>query len=258
MPIFLYTLRLQDNCWYVGTTGVPPARLRQHREGEGSEWTRAHPVLGGFQSLKKLQTSDVEARFEEDKQVKVLMNQYGIEAVRGGSYSQVKLCREDVKALSRELWHAQGGCLRCGRKGHWANGCYARTDVSGNPIEEDASPPPSQGSPNMAGKHSRPVGFERGRGKGGGGKGGSVWGGKGSASGSRAPTRGCQLCGRANHTREQCFASTNVHGEFIGEEEEDDDDEEEEEDGYCFRCGRPGHWASECFARSHIDGRRLQ
>jgi hypothetical protein len=28
----------------------------------------------------------------------------------------------------------QGSCYRCGRRGHWANMCFARTDVHGRRI----------------------------------------------------------------------------------------------------------------------------
>ena len=33
----------------------------------------------------------------------------------------------------------RGPCYRCGRKGHWASSCYAKTDVRGNELESDDS-----------------------------------------------------------------------------------------------------------------------
>ena len=30
-----------------------------------------------------------------------------------------------------------GSCYRCGRSGHWANNCYARTDTDGNDLDSD-------------------------------------------------------------------------------------------------------------------------
>ena len=57
--------------------------------------------------------------------------------MRGGSYSREVLSRTDIKALSKELRHADGGCLRCGRQSHWATDCYANTDVCGNAISDD-------------------------------------------------------------------------------------------------------------------------
>jgi len=31
-----------------------------------------------------------------------------------------------------------GSCYRCGRKGHWANNCYARTDIDGDDLDSDS------------------------------------------------------------------------------------------------------------------------
>ena len=32
---------------------------------------------------------------------------------------------------------SHGKCYRCGRSGHWANNCYARTDVDGDELDSD-------------------------------------------------------------------------------------------------------------------------
>ena len=78
----LYTLRLRDGCWYVGTTTTPPKRLKQHRDGDAAEWTKEHPVVGGFASLARLDGADgAEARLDEDREVKRLMMKHGIEKV---------------------------------------------------------------------------------------------------------------------------------------------------------------------------------
>lgn len=136
MTIFLYTLELRAQCYYVGTTHNPKRRLKEHREGKGAEWTRLHVPLGisTRHPLKVLTCSEQEARLKEDAHVKKLMLQHGIDSVRGGSYCNLNLSREDVSALCKELFHANNGCLRCGRRNHWASDCYARIDVVGNTI----------------------------------------------------------------------------------------------------------------------------
>lgn len=218
-------MRLQDECYYVGTTSAPRQRLQQHRAGVGgSEWTRIHPPISGFTELKKLnaKVTEVEARLEEDCQVKKLMHTHGINAVRGGSYTRTELDRTQVKSLSKELWHASNGCLRCGRSSHWAKDCYAQRDVSGNEIvsdeadedeeeeeeEEEALVPPSRRR--AAVLPPRPATQRSGAGR----KRGRWW-------------------------------------------EDEEDDEEMDCDDFCFRCGRPGHWANQCYARRHANGRTL-
>ena len=135
---YLYTLELQDQCWYVGTTATPGMRLANHRSGRGSVWTRAHPPMGGFASLEAVAGDEVDARLQEDLLVKRLMVNYGVDAVRGGSYSRERLSEGERAVLEREVWHATGACLRCGRQGHWATSCAADRDVSGREL-----PPPA-------------------------------------------------------------------------------------------------------------------
>ena len=137
---YLYTLDLSGGFWYVGTTKNPARRLDEHRRGKGATWTKAHRPVG-FSSkypMKVLSTAehskDHDTRLQEDAQVKKVMLEQGIDKVRGGSYSRKIISRQDLKVLCKELFHANNGCLRCGRKSHWAKNCRATTDVCGNPL----------------------------------------------------------------------------------------------------------------------------
>lgn len=224
MAIFLYTLELEGGRWYVGTTKRPRARLCEHRNGTGAEWTRQFPPLAGFSELRKLECAAHEARLHEDSRVKALMLQQGIDAVRGGSYSRPHLTREETRAVCRELFHAANGCIRCGRSNHWASACHAATDVVGNVIDE---------APELV--HPSSSGAGRGRG-----------------------ASGCSRCGRENHTRSECYAATHVDGSYLDDMQVDEgEDDSGEEDDSCFRCGRSGHWASQCYARTDVHGDRL-
>ena len=137
---YLYTLDLSGGFWYVGTTKNPARRLDEHRRGKGATWTKAHRPVG-FSSkypMKVLSTAehskDHDTRLQEDAQVKKVMLEQGIDKVRGGSYSRKIISRQDLKVLCKELFHANNGCLRCGRKSHWSKNCRATTDVCGNPL----------------------------------------------------------------------------------------------------------------------------
>lgn len=49
-----------------------------------------------------------------------------------------KLARTAARQKLVERKSSQSGsCYRCGRSGHWANNCYARTDTDGNDLDSD-------------------------------------------------------------------------------------------------------------------------
>lgn len=117
----IYCLTLRDGYLYVGKTYDLDRRLREHSEGKGSQWTQMHPVVGLY---KKWENAD---DFDEDKYTKVMMKQYGIDKVRGGSYVQCELSNEQKSSLQRELFGATDACFKCGSLGHWAKNCPTRS-----------------------------------------------------------------------------------------------------------------------------------
>jgi len=129
----LYVLRLARGKWYVGTTGQSPRqRLATHERGAGSAWTRAHPVEA------MVHTEDVPAATAgilETAKTLELMGRHGVGNVRGGSYSQRVLTLAQTEDVERQLRHNDGSCLRCGRSGHFASRCYARTHSGGGAID---------------------------------------------------------------------------------------------------------------------------
>lgn len=130
----IYVLQCTDGKWYIGkTTRDLIDRVSEHFAGDGSEWTRL------YKPIKLVKSKDMKDDLEEDALVKAYMKKYGIQHVRGGSYSAIQLPDYKILALEDELNGAADKCFRCGRKGHFVNSCFARTHVDGSQLEDDTS-----------------------------------------------------------------------------------------------------------------------
>lgn len=122
--ISIYLLKLEHGKFYVGKTTQLNFRLTDHFSGNACEWTRVHKPLS---VLKIIPNCD---DFDEDKYTKMAMSQFGIDNVRGGSYSQIQLPYETQALLVRELRGARNTCFTCGRTGHFANTCPGHRNVT--------------------------------------------------------------------------------------------------------------------------------
>ena len=138
----IYLLKLKNNKYYVGKTNRDVEdRFQEHLGGEGSAWTCLHKPI---KIIKKYKSDNM---FDEDKYVFWSMYVYGIDNVRGGSFSQIELSHEDRIVLNRILRHGSGACLECGsfdhlasecvcgRNGHTSEKCYAKTYKDGTVLD---------------------------------------------------------------------------------------------------------------------------
>ena len=113
----LYVLQLEDNKWYVGKTADIAARFKQHASGKGSAWTKS------YKPVKLVETRRLKDQFDENNTTKEYMKKYGVDNVRGGSYTQVVLPEDVEKVLKLELRGDTDTCFKCNLKGHFANKC---------------------------------------------------------------------------------------------------------------------------------------
>jgi hypothetical protein len=118
IPFNLYVLKLIQGKYYVGITQKNVSdRLNQHLIGKGAQWTKLYKPIGIIESFI---TSNI---FEEDKLTKMYLDKFGINNVRGGSYSRINLEEFQIKAIELELKSANCLCYKCGRHGHFTSGC---------------------------------------------------------------------------------------------------------------------------------------
>ena len=163
----IYVLQLQNNKIYVGRTlqGRLQTRFEEHRNGGGAVWTTLH------RPISILATKESKDALDEDAVVIKSMRKWGVENVRGGTYSQVVLPPFQVETIKMQLLHASGACLRCGGQGHYANSCNRAMLV-----------------------HPPPMNHQE----------------EGNGSGSENDGCMCFRCGRQGHLSPACYAKCHV------------------------------------------------
>lgn len=189
----IYVLLCSGNRYYIGKTDRPiEERIEEHFSRNGSEWTRK------YKPLKVLRVVHNADDFDEDKYTKQYMKKYGIDRVRGGTYSQIHLPECSIKSLERELCNASDLCYRCNRPGHFANQCYAITQAQLHTYTDVWSCEICNkdfDTYHAAKKHEE----------------------KCLVTTHQTPYRGnkCYRCGRIGHYANECYASTHIKGYML-------------------------------------------
>ena len=104
MTTCVFILQLEHGKYFVDCSKDPEKAMQEHVEGLGPLWTRIHRPID---MVKRIPFQRAE---ELDTYVKAAMRTYGLENVRGGSYSDARLKDSDRHALHREL-HSDSDCV---------------------------------------------------------------------------------------------------------------------------------------------------
>jgi len=113
----IYILKLEQNKYYVGKTKNPTKRLQDHFDDIGPEFTKKYKPL----DIEKIIPNCDD--YDEDKYVKIYMDKYGIDNVRGGSYCNEELTPLEKKILTKNIQNASDKCFRCDKVGHFIKEC---------------------------------------------------------------------------------------------------------------------------------------
>lgn len=115
--ICIYILKCQENKYYVGKSTNINKRLKQHFKGKGSSWTKIFKP----QQIYEIRRNCDE--FDEEKITLQYMKKFGINNVRGGSYTRLQLTKYELNHLVRLIRSSDDRCFVCGSKEHFAKHC---------------------------------------------------------------------------------------------------------------------------------------
>lgn len=101
-----FLFELEHGKFYVGASADPVKTFEECREGLGPAWTQIHRPVRIREVVGVAHVSHL------DQQVRHWMLQYGVENVRGGSWTGVRLTDRDRQVLCGALTQ-QRGCVVC-------------------------------------------------------------------------------------------------------------------------------------------------
>ena len=119
--VFIYVIKCEQNKWYIGKTENSKFRIDTHFDNNGSSFTKTFPPVEIYQIIPECD------KFDEDKYVKKYMDKYGIDNVRGGTYSTLELTQQEKTFIQKELWGANDLCFECGGE-HFIKDCPNNKD----------------------------------------------------------------------------------------------------------------------------------
>ena len=115
--VFIYILELENKKYYIGKTTNPDFRLEQHFSGQGSRWTNSNKPKNILEIIPNCDD------YDEDKYTLKYMEKYGINNVRGGTFCELKLNKDNLNTIKKMLNGSTDKCYICGKNGHFANDC---------------------------------------------------------------------------------------------------------------------------------------
>jgi hypothetical protein len=110
------------------------------------------------------------------------MKLYGIDNVRGGSYTQVELLDYQYECLKYEIRCVSDCCFKCGRIGHFASQCYESEEIEWYCERCDQAFETEKDCEDHESKCTNTL---------------------------------CARCGRNNHTSSECYAKKHINGYYL-------------------------------------------
>lgn len=131
--VFIYILKLEEEKYYVGKTNSPQFRIDTHFDSGGSAWTKRYKPIEVFRIIPNCDDSD------ENKFTLFFMHQFGIDNVRGGSFSRMTLSKSEKKLIEQMNNGTHDKCFNCGQPGHWVKDCPSKNSRFTKAVPESNS-----------------------------------------------------------------------------------------------------------------------
>ena len=113
----VYILKCKGGKYYIGRSNNMNARIDKHFNSYASEWTRKYKPI----EIDKF--FDNCHPFDEDKYTLEYMDKYGVDNVRGGSFSRIVLSDVEKELITRMINTSKNNCYLCGGSGHFILEC---------------------------------------------------------------------------------------------------------------------------------------
>lgn len=193
----IYILKLVSNKYYVGkieqtTYQAIKNRFLQHLNKNGAYWTKLYKPVEIMEHYVKIDN------FDEDKYTVKMMDKYGINNVRGGSFVTKKLTNEQISVIKQMIKGSNDKCFKCGNPNHFAKTCNSeieqnkksnnhyrrvKTDINNDDDCDNNSDNNNDNNNNSGTKES--IYYK------------------------------CYRCGRKGHYVEDCYASKHIKGYYL-------------------------------------------
>lgn len=105
--MYVYILKLIHNKYYVGRTEFIIKRILNHFKLTGSYWTKKYDPISVINIVDNCD------KYDEDKYTIQMMDKYGINNVRGGTFSNTKLSCNQIQTIIKMINNANDRCFVC-------------------------------------------------------------------------------------------------------------------------------------------------
>lgn len=174
--INIYILELTNSKYYIGRTTNTAMRIEDHFNNKGCEYTKKYKPIKVIEMYKDC---DV---YDEDKYVLKYMAKYGIDNVRGGSFSQIELDENEIEIINKMINNAENKCYNCGKVGHFINDCEENNIYVCEICEEEFNTEKECLIHETKCKNNKII---------------------------------CYKCGRLNHYANNCYAKKHINGYYL-------------------------------------------